>query len=219
MRLTRKTLAPPVGLLLALALGSSWCSPASGQASDGDRSTAQTLERMRLEEREREEARAAAEAEEEAAQKRRQRELDEERERAAVAEREAAAAFDRRRASMREWHGSFAATLAPVLAAREELYRRLTRRMFAAVRPTCVGYAATVDAATPRYVQAPERHVEVLARELLAAYRASARHCVDGGYFSFTVREEQIGRLVADLIVALGVYDLEFPSAAPRPTQ
>jgi hypothetical protein len=182
------------------------------QPGDDDRSTAETLERLRLEEQEREEARAAARAEEEAERERHERELEAERARAAIAAREAAASFERRRAAMRDWHPSFAASLAPLLAAREELYRRLARRMFAAVRPACAAFAAAVEEATPRYVEAPERHIDVLARDLLAAYRESARHCVEGGYFSFSVREGQVREIVRDLIVALAPYGLEFPS-------
>ena len=54
----------------------------------------------------------------------------------------------------------------------------------------------------------------MLARDLFTVYRESARHCVEGGYFSFTVREGQVRRIVADLIVALAPYGLEFPSVA-----
>jgi hypothetical protein len=187
----------------------------SAQADDGDRSSEHVLERLRVEEREREQARAAAQAEEEAARERHERELERERERAAIAARETAASFEHRRAAMRDWHGSFAATLAPLLATREELYRRLSRRMFAAVRPACASFGAAVEEAVPRYRAAPERVVDALARDLLAVYRESARHCVAGAYFSFTVRERQVQRIVSDLIAALAPYDLEFPSGAP----
>ena len=123
---------------------------------------------------------------------------------------------------MREWHAAFAATIRPILDARANLYRRMSRRMFAAVRPACATFETAVEAATPGYRTAPERRIDAMARDLLAVYRDSAHHCVEGGYFSFTVREEQVRRIVAELIVALAPYGLEFPSAArpassPRP--
>jgi hypothetical protein len=55
-----------------------------------------------------------------------------------------------------------------------------------------------------------------LARDLFAVYRESARHCVEGAYFSFTVREGQVRRIVSELIAALAPYGLAFPSTAPR---
>jgi hypothetical protein len=197
-----------VGLLLPAAL-------LAARHGDDGRSTAEILERLRLEEREREEARAAAAAEEEAELERRQRELEQERERAAIAAREAQAAFERRRAAMETWHRSFTATLAPLLDARERLYRRLPYRMFAAVRPACVAFAEAVDPAASGYREAPDRLVEALARDLFTVYRESASHCVEGAYFSFTVREGQVRRIVSELIAALAPYGLAFPSTAP----
>ena len=117
---------------------------------------------------------------------------------------------------MREWHGAFAATIRPVLDARANLYRRMSHRMFAAVRPACVAFESAVEAATPGYRTAPERRIDAMARDLLAVYRDSAHYCVEGGYFSFTVREEQVRRVVAELIVALAPYGLEFPSSGGR---
>jgi hypothetical protein len=187
--------------------------PLGAHRGDDGRSTAQTLERLRLEEREREEARAAAAAEEEAALERRQRELEQERERAAIAAREAQAAFERRRAAMGEWHRSLSATLAPLIDARERLYRRLPYRMFAAVRPACVAFAEAVEPAARGYRKAPDRLVDALVRDLFLVYRESARHCVEGAYFSFTVREGQVRTIVGELIAALAPYGLGFPFA------
>jgi hypothetical protein len=122
---------------------------------------------------------------------------------------------DRRREAMREWHASFEAALAPVVVARRELYRRMPHRFFAAVRPQCQEVARAVDAAAALYEPAPLRHVEVLARDLLLVYRDSARFCARGAYFSFTVEEGRVRRLVAGLIAALDAYGLDFP-VAPR---
>ncbi len=202
MRTIERVIATVVAGLVVLAVGS----------AATDDSPEQILERLRVEERAREEARAAADAEESAARERYQRAVEAERERAAIAAREAAAAFEVKRAAMREWHSWFAVTLAPLSEARVRLYRRLPHRMFAAVRPACVSFAEAAEAAGRDYRRAPDRLVEVLARDLFTVYRESARHCVEGGYFSFAVREGQVRRIVANLIVALAPYGLEFPS-------
>jgi hypothetical protein len=172
------------------------------------------LERLRAEERAREESRAEAEAREEAEHERREREREEKEERAALAKRDAATAFARRRAAMHDWHRRTFENLAPVLTARGHLYRRLPHRRFAAVRPACAAFRAAIEEASPGYLKAPDRRVDLLMTDLLAIYRESARWCTEGGYFSFTAQEMEVRRVVTELIDALAPYDLGFPAPA-----
>jgi hypothetical protein len=217
MRLPRS--ATVIVLLSVWPSNVSWAATARARDEPPD----VVLDRLRAEEREREEARAATEAREATEHERREREREEERERAALAERQAAAAFERRRAAMHEWHRQTFTTLAPVLAAREQLYRRLPHRRFAAVRPACVAFRAAIEDAAPSYLKAPDRRVDLLATDLFAIYRESARWCTEGGYFSFTAQEAEVRRVVSELIDALEPYGLVFPipgaagSGAVRP--
>jgi hypothetical protein len=180
-------------------------------ARGGDESSNPTLERLRAEERAREALRAAAAAAEAAHREERERVEAEKREQQAAAAREAQLRFELRREAMREWHRSFVELLAPVLAAREVLYQRLPRRMFDKVRPYCLPFRSAIEAAAPGYQPAPEKLIDALARELVAVYRDSARFCADGGYFSFTLREEEARRIVRDLNELSAPYGLRFP--------
>jgi hypothetical protein len=199
-----------LAILLVGSLSFVFSSPHAARGND-DEPPDMVLERLRAEELERDEARAEAEAREAAEEQRRERERQEKDQRAAKAAREAAAVFERRRAAMRDWHRRTFQNLAPVLAAREEIYRRLPYRRFAAVRPACVAYRAAIADATPGFLKAPDRRVDLLMTDLFAIYRESARCCAEGAYFSFTAQEAEVRRVVGELIDALEPYGLAFP--------
>jgi hypothetical protein len=168
---------------------------------------------LEAEERARAAASARAASEEERRRAQRDREAADERRRAAGAAEAAARAFEARRLAMTEWHASFARAIGPVLTARERLYARLPHRRFRSARAECDAFRLAVADAERLLRTAPGRAVDALARDLLTVYRESARLCVEGSYFSFTVREAQVRALVAQLIDALAPYGLAFPRA------
>ena len=191
-----------------------WVPPLFATGGADDEPPAAVLERLRAEELEREEARAEAEAREAAENERRAREREEKDRRAAEAAREAAAAVELRRAAMRDWHRRTFENLAPVLAARDDIYRRLPYRRFAAVRPACAAFRAAIADASPGFLKAPDRRIDLLMTDLFAIYRESARCCAEGAYFSFTAQESEVRRVVGELIEALEPYGLAFPAPA-----
>jgi hypothetical protein len=175
------------------------------------------LDRLEAEERARDAERAAGEAEDREERLARERAEEAARRREAAERAEAARVLALRLAAMREWHGSFATTLEPVLRAREALYHRMVSRRFARLLPQCEDIASAVTNAAAHYQPAPERRVDVLARELLAVYAESARHCATGAYFSFTVQERRVRFLAGELIAAFEAFGLAFPRARDQP--
>jgi hypothetical protein len=200
-------------LVSSVSLGAGAGAQARARAVD-ERSDDRVLERLEADERARDAERAAAEAKEREEILAREREREEVQRRKAAAELAAARAHARRAQAMAAWHAQFAETLEPVLRARRALYRRMPSRRFARVRPQCEEVAAAVEVAFVAYAPAPERRVDVLARELLAVYRESGRYCTSGSYFSFTVQERRVRWLAAELIAELEPFGLAFPPAA-----
>ena len=212
---------PPERLPTEAARQESEQPPRNGGAAEtpaaGGAAAPGLLERLEREERARSDARAAADAIGRAERGLRAMAIEEADRSEALAAAAAATALERRRVAMAEWHARFEAALRPVLAARAHLYRRMPHRMFGSVRAQCEAVRNAVETAAVDYEPAPERPVEVLARDLFVVYRDSARYCARGSYFSFTVQERRIRQLVADLIAALEPWRLEFPRAAPGP--
>jgi hypothetical protein len=188
-----------------------------GKASS-DAAAVHLLDRLEEEERTRAAERAAEEERDRTERLARDREQEERRRRRAAAEMAAATAHALRVEAMAAWHASFAQGLEPVLRARATLYRRMRSRLFARVRPQCEAIAAAVEAASVVYAPAPERRIDVLARDLLAVYRESARHCASGAYFSFTVQERRVRWLARELIAAFEPFGLAFPRADGDPS-